>query len=167
MLIPVPCPIWLPFAIKSLIPILTRPIAEINPGDQAIFNFPFIHMTGHGNVTFSAQERENLRTYLNHGGFLHIDDNYGMDPFVRREIQQLYPDKVLKPVPVNHPIYTTFYSFPEGLPKIHEHDGKPAEALGIFVEGELVLLYTYEADLGDGWEDPMCTEIVKNSVKKR
>ena len=118
---------------------IDQTITEVNPGDQAIFNFPFIHMTGHGNVTFSAQERENLRTYLNYGGFLHIDDNYGMDPFVRREIQQLFPDKVLKPVPVNHPIYTTFYSFPEGLPKIHEHDGKPAEAFGIFI----VVSYTH------------------------
>lgn len=128
-------------------------VAEVQPGDEAIFNFPFVHMTGHGNVTFSAQERVNLRSYLNHGGFLHIDDNYGMDPFIRREIQLLYPDKVLKPVPSNHPIYNLFYAFPDGLPKIHEHDGKTAEALGIFVEGDLVLLYTYETDLGDGWED--------------
>ena len=86
-------------------------VAEVQPGDEAIFNFPFVHMTGHGNVTFSAQERVNLRSYLNHGGFLHIDDNYGMDPFIRREIQLLYPDKVLKPVPSNHPIYNLFYAF--------------------------------------------------------
>ena len=111
-------------------------------------------MTGHGNVFFSNEEAENLRTYLLAGGFLHIDDNYGMAPFLKRELQKVFPDKTLEELGSDHPIFNQKYSFPEGLPKIHEHDGKRPQALGIFHEGRLVLLFTFESDLGDGWEDP-------------
>ena len=132
---------------------IDQTITEVNPGDQAIFNFPFIHMTGHGNVTFSAQERENLRTYLNHGGFLHIDDNYGMKSYIIPQIKNLFPNNELKEIPLDHPIYNISYKFPEGIPKIHEHDGLPPKAMGIFHKNKLVLLLTLESDLSDGWED--------------
>lgn len=126
----------------------------VEAGTPALFAYPFIHMTGHGNVFFGDHEVENLRSYLTSGGFLHIDDNYGMDPYIRRELKKIFPEEVLMPVPLNHPIYHCVYDFPQGLPKIHEHDGKPPLALGIFREGRLVCLYTTESDLGDGWEAP-------------
>lgn len=125
----------------------------VEPGSSEIFDYPFCHMTGHGNVVFSKEERQNLRAYLASGGFLHIDDNYGMSPYIRREIKKLFPDQELKELPSNHPIFSTFYTFKNGLPKIHEHDGLPPQAFGITLEGRLVLLFTYESDLGDGWED--------------
>ena len=121
-------------------------------------------MTGHGNVVFNINEIENLRAYLLSGGFLHIDDNYGMDPFIRIEIKKLFPDVELKQLANNHPIFSTKYNFTNGLPKIHEHDGKPAQAFGIVFDGRLVCLYTYETDLGDGWEDP---EIHNNTEETR
>lgn len=124
----------------------------VEPGSTAIFDYPFCHMTGHGNVVFSKAERQNLRAYLESGGFLHIDDNYGMSPYIRREIKKLFPDQELKELPATHPIFSTFHTFPNGLPKIHEHDGLPPQAFGIILEGRLVLLFTYESDLGDGWE---------------
>jgi hypothetical protein len=111
-------------------------------------------MTGHGNVVFSQEEAENLRTYLLSGGFLHIDDNYGMEPYLRKELLKVFPDKELEELGADHPIFNQEYKFPEGLPKIHEHDGKRPQALGIFHEARLVLLFTFESDLGDGWEDP-------------
>ncbi|MGO3183152.1 MAG: DUF4159 domain-containing protein [Aequorivita sp.] len=126
----------------------------VTPGSVDIFDYPFIHMTGHGNVLFSAEEVQNLRNYLISGGFLHIDDNYGMDQYVRKEIVKLFPNKKLKELPVSHPIFNYFFKFPQGLPKIHEHDGERPQAFGIYVEDRLVLLYTYETDLGDGWENP-------------
>jgi hypothetical protein len=110
-------------------------------------------MTGHGNVRFSERELERLRSYLAGGGFLHIDDNYGMDLSARREISRLFPDKELVEVPLDHPIYRLVHSFPDGLPKVHEHDGEPARGFGIFLDGRLVLFYSHESDLGDGWED--------------
>ena len=110
-------------------------------------------MTGHGNVVFSDAEVMNLRNYLNSGGFLHIDDNYGMDEYIRREIKRMFPNNDLIEIPANHAIFQKPYPFPAGIPKIHEHDGKRPQAFGIFIEGRLVLLYTYETDLGDGWED--------------
>ena len=122
-------------------------------GDEAIFQYPLLHMTGHGNVYFSDQEAENLRTYLISGGFLHVDDNYGMEPYLREALKKVFPDKELEELPVNHPIFEQAYSFPQGLPKIHEHDGKRPQALGIFHEDRLILLFTLESDLGDGWED--------------
>lgn len=122
-------------------------------GDEGIFQYPLLHMTGHGNVYFSDEEAANLRTYLISGGFLHIDDNYGMEPYLREALKKVFPDKELEELAANHPIFEQSYSFPDGLPKIHEHDGKRPQALGIFYEDRLVLLFTLESDLGDGWED--------------
>ncbi len=127
--------------------------ATIEPGDPSIFNYPFVHMTGHGNVVFSEQECENLRKYLSAGGFLHIDDNYGMDIYIRRELKKLFSDKELTEIPLNNPIFNQKFNFQKGVPKIHEHDNKPPKAYGIFIDGRLVLMYTFESDLGDGWED--------------
>ncbi len=127
-------------------------IPEVETGSQDIFNYPFIHMTGHGNVIFSDFEAANIRKYLESGGFLHIDDNYGMDPFIRPQIKKIFPDIELIELPPSHPIFSQYFNFPNGLPKIHEHDGKPPQAFGIILNGRLVLLYTYECDLGDGWE---------------
>ena len=124
---------------------------EVSSSD--IFNYPFLHMTGHGNVVFSIKEAENLRTYLMAGGFLHIDDNYGMDPFVRTEIRKVFPEIDLVELPTNHPIFHAKYEFANGLPKIHEHNAKSSQAFGIISDGRLLCLYTHESDLGDGWED--------------
>jgi hypothetical protein len=111
-------------------------------------------MTGHGNVRFSDEDLVTLRRYLLQGGFLHADDNYGMDESFRREIARLFPDRPLEEVPLDHPIYNLVYQFPRGVPKIHEHDGKAAQGFGIFLDGRLAVFYTYQSDLGDGWEDP-------------
>lgn len=132
--------------------IKTKP-ATVEPGSPEIFSYPFVHMTGHGNVVFSENESQNIKNYLLSGGFLHIDDNYGMDEFIRKEIKKILPNNDLVEIPANHAIFQGPNSFPAGLPKIHEHDGKRPQAFGIFVEKRLVLLYTYECDLGDGWED--------------
>ena len=134
---------------------ISTSIATVEVGSQNLFNYPFVYMTGHGNVVFSAQEAQNLRNYLLGGGFLHVDDNYGLDPYFRREIVKVFPDKELVELPWSHPVYQQKFSFPEGPPKIHEHDGKPPQGFGIFHEGRLVLYYTYEVDLGNGWEDPI------------
>ncbi len=128
--------------------------AKVAPSDKSIMSYPFVHMTGHGNVIFSEADKSNLRNYLKAGGFLHIDDNYGMDEFIRPQIRQLFPELELVKLPANHPIFNKPFNFPKGLPKIHEHDNKPPEAWALFYEGRMVLLYTYECDLGDGWEDP-------------
>jgi len=126
----------------------------VKPESVDIFQYPYIHMTGHGNVFFTQEDAENLRNYLLSGGFLHIDDNYGMEPYVRKELVKIFPDKELLELPGTHPIFSSKYNFPKGLPKIHEHDGKRSQALGIVHEGRLVLLFTFESDLGDGWENP-------------
>ena len=126
----------------------------VEVGDINIFQYPYLHMTGHGNVVFSEEEAENLRTYLLSGGFLHIDDNYGMEPYLRKELVKVFPNIELDELGADHPIFSQKYEFPEGLPKIHEHKGKRPQALGITHEGRLLLLFTYESDLGDGWEDP-------------
>lgn len=128
--------------------------ATVEVGSTEIFSYPYIHMTGHGNVVFSEQEAENLRTYLLSGGFLHIDDNYGMEPYLRKALKQVFPGKELVELGSDHPIFKGRFSFPSGLPKIHEHDGERPQALGISHEGRLLLLFTFESDLGDGWEDP-------------
>jgi hypothetical protein len=128
--------------------------ATVEPSSPDLFSYPFVHMTGHGNVVFSDADVSNLRNYLNSGGFFHIDDNYGMDQYIRKEIKKIFPNTDLIEIPANHPIFQKPYLFTNGLPKIHEHDGKRPQAFGIFVENKLVLLYTYECDLGDGWEDP-------------
>jgi hypothetical protein len=128
--------------------------ATVEPGSPELFSYPFIHMTGHGNVVFSDAEIVNLRNYLLAGGFLHADDNYGMDQYIRREIKRLFPNTNLVEIPSNHPIFQKPNVFANGLPKIHEHDNKRPQAFGIFEENRLILLYTCETDLGDGWEDP-------------
>ena len=126
----------------------------VEPNSTDIFQYPLLHMTGHGNVFFSDDDVENLRNYLISGGFLHIDDNYGMQPYVTKELEKLFPNNELIELPTNHPIFNQTFNFPNGLPKIHEHDGLPPKALGVFHEGRLVLLFTLQSDLGDGWEDP-------------
>lgn len=118
-----------------------------------IFQFPFIHMTGHGNVFFNEADIENLRKYLLSGGFLHIDDNYGLKPYLLKELKKLFPNKELAELPKTHPIFNNYFKFPDGLPKIHEHDGLPPQAFGLFENDRLILLFTYESDLGNGWED--------------
>ena len=125
----------------------------VEPGSSDIFEYPFVHMTGHGNVFFTEDDVENLRNYLISGGFLHIDDNYGLNEYIRRELKKLFPEKELVELPASHPIFSIAYSFPEGLPKIHEHDRKRPQAFGIFEKDRLILLFTYESDLGDGWEN--------------
>jgi hypothetical protein len=122
--------------------------------DPRLWDLPFLYMTGHGNVRFSPEEIPILRRFLEHGGFLHADDNYGMDESFRREIARLFPNHPLVEVPLDHPIYHVMYELPEGVPKIHEHDGLPAQGFGIFLGGRLAVFYSYQADLGDGWEDP-------------
>lgn len=124
----------------------------VEPGSSDIFQYPFIHMTGHGNVVFSEAEKENLRQYLLSGGFLHIDDNYGMDEYIRPLLKELFPEQNLQEIPADHEIFRNQYKFPNGLPKIHEHDAQRPQSLGIFENGRLLFLYTVESDLGDGWE---------------
>jgi hypothetical protein len=125
----------------------------VEPGSPEIFGYPFVHMTGHGNVVFSDAEAQNLRKYLVAGGFLHIDDNYGLDKFIRKEMKKVFPEAEFVELPYTHAVYHQKYKFPDGLPKIHEHDGKPAQGFGIVFEGRLVVYYSYESDLGNGWED--------------
>jgi hypothetical protein len=128
--------------------------ATVTPDSPDLFSYPFVHLTGHGNVVFSKADVVNMQNYLNAGGFLHIDDNYGMDEFIRKEIKKLFPNLPLQEIPANHPLFQKPFPFPAGIPKIHEHDNKRPQAFGVFVDSRLVLLYTYEVDLGDGWEDP-------------
>ena len=129
-----------------------------------LWNVPYIYMTGHGNVRFGDADLETLRRYLRQGGFLHVDDNYGMDESIRRELRRLFPDRPLVEVPLDHPVYRVVYPFPRGIPKVHEHDGKPAQGFGIFLDGRLVVYYSYETDLGDGWEDP---EVHRDTPEQR
>ncbi|MBB1193893.1 hypothetical protein DNC80_09485 [Flavobacterium sp. SOK18b] len=128
--------------------------ATVETSSPDLLSYPYIHLTGHGNVVFNDTEVSNLRNYLVAGGFLHIDDNYGMDQYIKKEIKKIFPNTNLVEIPATHPIFQKPFAFPNGLPKIHEHDGKRPQAFGIFIENKLVLLYTYESDLGDGWEDP-------------
>ncbi len=128
--------------------------ATVDVGSPEIFNYPFVHITGHGNIIFSPQEAENLRNYLIAGGFLEISDNYGLDKYIRREMKKVFPETDFIELPFSHPIYHQIYDFPDGLPKIHKHDGLPAQGFGIFYNGRLVVFYDYQCDLGDGWEDP-------------
>jgi len=142
------------FCNENLGTTISDDIVTIEVGSPEIFNYPYLHMTGHGNVVFNDQEADNLRNYLMAGGFLHVDDNYGMDPFVRPALKKVFPGLQLVEVPFSHKIYHQKYEFNSGLPKVHEHDGKPAQGLGYFYEGRLVVFYSFESDLGDGWEDP-------------
>ncbi len=154
------------YANPSSLPNLLRAIRErtdlrvamtertVTLSSEDLWSVPYIYMTGHGNVRFSDQDLATLRRYLRQGGFLHADDNYGMDQSIRRELGRLFPDHPLVEVPLDHPVYHLVYAFPRGIPKIHEHDGDPAQGFGIFLDGRLVVYYSYESDLGDGWEDP-------------
>lgn len=150
-----------PSSLPNLIQaVSTRTALRISPreqvvrlSDDALWNVAYLHMTGHGNVHFSDADLITLRRWLRQGGFLHADDNYGMDLSIRRELARLFPESPLVEVPLDHPIYHLIYDFPKGLPKIHEHDGKPAQGFGIFLNGRLAVYYTYQCDLGDGWED--------------
>lgn len=125
----------------------------VEVGSTEIFNYPYIYMTGHGNVVFSQQEAENLRKYLISGGFLHIDDNYGLDQYIRLEMKKVFPELDFVELPFDHPIYKQKFTFKKGLPKVHEHDGKPPQGFGIIYQGRLICFYSYESDLGNGWED--------------
>jgi hypothetical protein len=149
---PTSLPNLIAFANKNIHTNILPEPGTVEVGSLELFNYPLIHMTGHGNVVFSENDVEMLRTYLMGGGFLHIDDNYGLDPYIRREMKKVFPDQEFVELPFNHPIYHQHYQFDYGLPKIHEHDGKPAQGFGLFVDNRLVVFYTYECDLGDGWE---------------
>ncbi len=128
--------------------------AIVEASSPEVFNYPFIHMTGHGNVIFSTQEAENLRKYLMAGGFLHISDNYGMNDFIRPQLKKIFPELDLVELPFSHPVYHQKFDFPNGLPKVHEHDNKPPQGFGLIYKGRLVCFYDFECDLGDGWESP-------------
>ncbi|HQO90458.1 MAG TPA: DUF4159 domain-containing protein [Chitinophagales bacterium] len=132
---------------------LSMQINEVEPGSTELFNYPFLHMTGHGNVVFTEQEAQNLRTYLMAGGFLHISDNYGMDPYIRKAMKKVFPELDFVELPASHPVYHQKFDFSGGLPKIHEHDNKPAQGFALLYEGRVVCFYDYECDLSDGWED--------------
>jgi Domain of unknown function (DUF4159) len=136
----------------------------IELSSSRLFNYPFIHLTGHGNVEFSSTEVKQLRKYLLSGGFLHIDDNYGLDISIRREMKKVFPELTFIELPYNHPIYHQKYEFPKGLPKIHEHDNQVAQGFGLVFQGRLICFYSYESDLGNGWEDE---EIYHDSAEKR
>lgn len=125
----------------------------VEPGSAELSLYPFVHMTGHGNVVFTDAEAQNLRKYLEGGGFLHIDDNYGLNKFVRLEMKKVFPDLDFIELPFSHPIYHQKYDFPKGLPKVHEHDGKAPQGFGLIYKGRLVCFFSYECDLGNGWED--------------
>ncbi|MDW7692395.1 DUF4159 domain-containing protein [Flammeovirgaceae bacterium SG7u.111] len=153
------------YANKTALPNLIRFCNQtlnlnINPQDEIVevgspelFSYPWVYMTGHGNVVFSQAEAANLRNYLISGGFLHIDDNYGLDKFIRVEMKKVFPELEFIEVPFDHPIYSQKFRFTEGIPKIHEHDNKPPQGFGIIYEGRLVCYYSFESDLGNGWED--------------
>lgn len=161
---PTSLPNLVSFCNQTLKTNIDKDVPFVEAGNMEIFNYPLIHMTGHGNVIFSPGEAENLRNYLIAGGFLHISDNYGMDPYVRREMKKVFPGTGFVELPYSHPIYHQKYNFPNGLPKIHEHDDKDPQGLGIIYEGRLVCFYDFECDLGDGWESP---EIHSDTPEKR
>jgi len=152
------------FCNKQLGTNISTDIPTVEVGSKEIFNYPFVHITGHGNIVFSAEEAENLRNYLVAGGFLHISDNYGMDPFIRPQMKKVFPNLDFIELPFSHPIYHQKYNFKKGLPKIHEHNDKIPQGFGIIYQGRLVCFYDYECDLGDGWED---ADVHNDSKKKR
>jgi hypothetical protein len=137
---------------RTGLPVTAAP-ARTRLTDSGLWSYPFLYMTGHGNVLFSEEEVRLLRRYLEGGGFLHADDNYGLDQSFRREMRRVFPDRELQEIPADHPIFNVFYRLPHGLPKVHQHDDKPPQAFGIFEGGRLVVFYSYESDLGNGWED--------------
>ncbi len=148
---------------RTTIPV-ERSEVRVSLMDDRIWDYPYLHATGHGNMRFAEEEIVRLREWLSRGGFLHVDDNYGLDESFRREIKRVFPDRDLVDVPLSHPIYNVVYRFPEGIPKIHEHDGKPPQGLGIFLGDRLAVFYSYETDLGNGWED---TEVHNNPPEVR
>lgn len=150
---PTSLPNLVKFANNQLGTSISTEIATVEPGDVSLFNYPFVHLTGHGNIIFNNEEAQNLRNYLISGGFLHIDDNYGLDQFIRPQMKKVFPELEFVALPASHPIFHQKFDFSGGVPKIHEHDNEPAQAFGLFFEGRLICLYTYESDLGDGWED--------------
>ncbi len=152
------------FCNKFLNTNLSLEYGVVDVSSSELYNYPFVHMTGHGNVVFSNADAENLRNYLISGGFLHIDDNYGMDPYVRVAMKKVFPELSFVELPFNHLIYHQKYKFENGVPKIHEHDKKPAKGYGLIHEGRLICFYSFETDLGDGWEDP---EVHKNPEEVR
>lgn len=160
---PTALPNLISFCNENLGTSINKEVPYVEVGSSDLFQYPMVHMTGHGNVVFSASESENLRTYLMGGGFLHIDDNYGMNEFIRVELKKVFPNNELVELPFNHEVFHQKYDF-NGLPKIHEHDGKRPQAFGIIIDGRLVCLYTYETDLSDGWEN---TEVHNDSENKR
>jgi hypothetical protein len=161
---PTSLPNLIEFCNRNLQTNIAPDYAVVEAGSPEIFNYPFVHVTGHGNVVFSDLEAENLRNYLIGGGFMHISDNYGMDPYIRKAMKKVFPELEWVELPFSHPVYHQKYKFPNGLPKIHEHDGKPAQGFGLLYEGRLICFYDYECDLGDGWEDP---EVHKDPEEKR
>lgn len=150
---PTALPNLIKFANKEVLTNIDPQEAVVDVASPEIFRYPYVYMTGHGNVVFSREDIQNLRKYLEGGGFLHIDDNYGFDPFVRRELKKLFPESELVELPFSHPVYRQKFNFAGGLPKIHEHDGKPAQGFGLFHKGRMVIFYSHECDLGNGWED--------------
>lgn len=152
------------FANQQLLTQLSVNESVVDVGSPDLFRYPFIFMTGHGNVVFNEMEAANLRNYLISGGFLHICDNFGMDPFIKREMKKVFPELSFQVVPFSHPIYRGAFQFPNGLPKVHEHEGKPPVGYGLFWEGKLICFYDYECDLGNGWEDP---EVYKDAETVR
>ena len=152
------------FCNKNLNTNINKEQAIVEVGSPELFNYPFVHLTGHGNVVFSFEEAGNLRKYLEAGGFLHIDDNYGLDKFIRPQMKLVFPELDFVELPFSHPIYHQHFDFDKGLPKIHEHDKKPPQGFGLIYKGRLVCFYSYESDLGDGWED---WEIHKDSDETR
>lgn len=158
---PTAIPNLVAFANENINTNISKNPQSVAIGSEDIYNFPLLFMTGHGNVIFSDDEANNLRNYLISGGFLHISDNYGLDKYIRRELKKVFPTSGFKEIPANHPIYNQTYKFPNGIPKIHEHNKKLAQGFGLFYEGRLVIFYDYETDLSDGWED----EIIHNNPK--
>jgi len=161
---PTSLPNLVEFCNKNLSTEINKDVIPVEVGSLDIYNYPLVHMTGHGNVIFSPDEAENLRNYLIAGGFLHISDNYGMDVYIRRELKKVFPGIDLVELPFDHPIYHQKYSFPNGLPKIHQHDDKDPRGFGLIYEGKLVCFYDFECDLGDGWESPV---VHNDSPEKR
>ena len=149
---PTSLPNLIEFANKNLKTNINPEPLTVEPGSSELFSVPLVHATGHGNILFSEFEVENIRNYLQGGGFIHFDDNYGLDQYLRREMKKVFPNQEFVELPFDHPIYHQIYDFDKGLPKIHEHDNKPPRGFGLFYKGRLVVFYSYECDLGDGWE---------------
>lgn len=160
---PTSLPNLISFCNKELNLQLANTNDEVDVASNEIYNYPYLHITGHGNIIFNEQESENLRNYLIGGGFLHIDDNYGIDKFIRVAMKKVFPELDFVELPFSHPIYHQKFDFKNGLPKIHEHDGKPAQGFGLIYNGRLICFYSYETDLGDGWED---TNVHKDPIEK-